>query len=119
MIGGPEESQPSLEAVDGGLSILAGLGDELYTDRRALLLFTRLWWLSRTKDDFFARERLCLAFLEKDWRELIRLMTARLKLESSGYSAFALFHRAWAYAQVGMFAPPRLIFSRSADLAPE
>lgn len=100
-MGGPGETAPTREAVEEALNILGGLGDDVYADRRALLLYTRLWWLSRAKVDFFARERLCLPFSLAEWSELARFMTARLKLETSGYSAFALFHRAWAYAQLG------------------
>ena len=100
-MGGPRETAPTLEAVGDALVILGALGDQVYDDRRALLLYTRLWWLSKAKQDFFARERLCLPFSQDDWHQLARFMTARLKLETSGYSAFALFHRAWANAQLG------------------
>ena len=99
-IGGPQEAAPKATAIGEALKILSELGQGLYRDRRALLLYTRLWWLSKTEQEFFGHERLCLPFSANDWRELARLMTYRLNLEASGYSAFALFHRAWASAQL-------------------
>lgn len=100
LVGGLLPAHIPVDHLDIALTELESLGNALYRDRKATLLYSRVWWRRNAKCDFFEGERLCLPFSLDQWHKLDEIMTARLGLAEDRGRAFALFHRAWARLQL-------------------
>ncbi len=89
-----------LDRVDKGLSLLEVDRDLVFRDPRCLNLYLDLWWISHTRQRFFAIERCTPGLQAAEWDFFLRIVTALVDSGESSRDTTLGFFRGLALFQL-------------------